>query len=189
MNREFAAFVRDMKINHDRDTQRSGRWWSVIDPHFKDFCKEIVEPGTNKHFARGAVSIRTDQDFWIAAAIPYKFRDVSCAEIVAALWPNIEAPYIFPDSGSYWWVAINDDSLEVPGEPYETWAETVYPDGFREETRIHTLSSLSEAEEKVALLRKTKISSDHQMTIHIKQWTAGGRNSIADHPVIPSAAA
>jgi hypothetical protein len=183
----FQTFVRAFSLNQSGDQLRNGRWWADASHPFRDFCKEIVEPGTNREFARGAIAIRTDDDFWIVAAIPLRFRNVSCAEIVKAFWPGIDNPLIRPDSGSQWWIARYDDNLEVPGEPFEAWAEMTYPDGTNEWTRINTFATLTEAEVQATALGKTKIDGSHRMAVHIQSWALDKRQTLTSFEVAPSA--
>ena len=64
-----------------------------------DFCREIVEPGTNKTYPQGAVGVRVDGDFWEVAALPLdEFRDTSIEEIVGLFWPDITDARFEPDS-------------------------------------------------------------------------------------------
>jgi hypothetical protein len=183
----FQAFAQAFRLTKDGDELRNSRWWVDVRHPFHDFCKEIVEPGTNKQFSRGAIAIRTDDDFWIVGAIPLRFRDVSCAEIVNTFWPRIENALIRPDSGSHWWIARYDDSLEVPGEPFEAWAEMTYPDGTNEWTRINTFATLAEADKQASALGKTKINSAHRMSVHVQSWTLGKRQMLTSFEVTPSA--
>lgn len=62
-----------------------------------DFNREIAAPGVLENYPDGAVAIRCDDDFWIVAVLPYEFRDVSCPEIVSALWPHV-TPSFNPDT-------------------------------------------------------------------------------------------
>ncbi|WP_315921988.1 hypothetical protein [Mesorhizobium sp. SP-1A] len=112
--------LRDLAVSIRTDEQAAGFFvWK--DVPFTDFNRQIVEPGTNPDFPSGALGIYSDDDFYAVASLPYRFKDLSCAEIVATLWPEIENPVILPDHGDYWWTAQRDDKLEVPGEPWEMW--------------------------------------------------------------------
>lgn len=66
-----------------------------------DFCRDIVQPGTNETFPDGAIGIRVDADFWSVAALPMKYLDVPLKDLVAELWPHYAGEASFhPDSGS-----------------------------------------------------------------------------------------
>jgi hypothetical protein len=183
----FQTFAHAFKKASGGDQMRHNRWWIDVKHPFRDFCKEIVEPGTNKQFSRGAIAIRADDDFWIVGAIPLRFREVSCAEIVSTFWPRIESALIRPDSGSHWWVARYDDKLEVPDEPFETWAEMTYPDGTVETIRINTFGTLEAAQIQREALGRTKIDDTHRMAVHIKSWVLGERKVVDSLEVLPSA--
>lgn len=66
-----------------------------------DFNREIIEPGENETFPKGAVGIRVDDDFWPVAALPLAYRDTPLEEIVRELWPQYaDEAEITPDHGS-----------------------------------------------------------------------------------------
>lgn len=81
---------------HDPDV-REGDWIGFAPGN--DFNREIVPPGENETFPDGAVGIRIDDDFWVVAALPYSYREVSIEDIVAEFWPEVSAPVFKPDSG------------------------------------------------------------------------------------------
>jgi hypothetical protein len=56
--------------------------------NFRDFTKEVIPPGESKEFPDGLVSLHVDDDFWIAAVIPYKYRNNSTEILVRSLWPS-----------------------------------------------------------------------------------------------------
>ena len=72
-----------------RETMKKPYWAVAEDEKLPghDFCREIVEPGTNETFPDGAVGIRVDDDFWAVAALPYEFKNQGLREIVKELWP------------------------------------------------------------------------------------------------------
>jgi hypothetical protein len=53
-----------------------------------DFNREMFAPGQNEKFPEGVVGIRTDDDFWSVAALPWKFQDLPLDVIVSTLWPR-----------------------------------------------------------------------------------------------------
>lgn len=44
------------------------------------------------------VGIRTDEDFWSVAALPYRYRTIPLKDIVAKFWPYIKMPVLLEDS-------------------------------------------------------------------------------------------
>lgn len=56
---------------------------------YHDFTKELHPPKTNKIFPRGVVGIRMDDDFWMVAALPWKYHWLSTEELTKMLWPEI----------------------------------------------------------------------------------------------------
>ena len=120
----------DLAVAIRTDDSDATGYFVAKDHHFTDFNRQIVEPGEDENFPDGALGIYVDDDYYAVAALPYKYKALSCAEIVASLWPEIENPTILPDHGDYWWTAQRDLSLEVPGEPWELWfveTETAIP--------------------------------------------------------------
>ena len=62
--------------------------------NFNDFTKEVIEPGNNPAFPDGAVGLRVDDDFWIAAALPYEYRTRPTEEIVREFWPELGNDFV-----------------------------------------------------------------------------------------------
>ncbi len=67
---------------------------------FNDFNKEIITPGSGSKYVReqfpdGCVGIRVDDDFWIEAVLPYKFKDLETPEIIEVLWPHFLSEAIY----------------------------------------------------------------------------------------------
>jgi hypothetical protein len=67
-----------------------------------DFNREIIEPGNREKYPDGALLIRVDDNFWVAAALPLEtYRDKPLKEIVEELWPQyVEIATYTPDDGS-----------------------------------------------------------------------------------------
>lgn len=65
------------------------------DPASTDFNREIIHPGTFERYPDGAIAIRVDGDFFIAAIYPYEFIDISLPDIAALLWPSHVAQATF----------------------------------------------------------------------------------------------
>lgn len=183
---EFRAFVSRFQPGEEGLVLRKGKWWIAQRLAGHDFCKEILEPGTNENLPDGAVGIRTDDDFWIAAELPYRFKDLDCATLVSIAWPHIENPIIRPDSGDYWWTARYNDDLEVPGEPFEVWTHITYQDGYTQNERYDSYRDRSEADKRAHfILGSSSIGEGHTFTVIIKEWSNGVRSEIAKHPFTP----
>ena len=63
-----------------------------------DFNREIYPPGEHPKFPNGVVGIRTDDDFWAVATLPYAYLETPLADLVKALWPDVTDPRFEPDS-------------------------------------------------------------------------------------------
>ena len=57
---------------------------------WRDFNKEINHPGDNPKFIEGCVGIRTDDDFWVVAVVPYEYKIMDVQDIVFTLWPELK---------------------------------------------------------------------------------------------------
>lgn len=73
-------------------------WWYHGTPGFNDFNRELCSPGVLDDLPDGGVGIRSDDDFWTEAILPWRFRDLPIETIVAVLWPDIANPVFKPDS-------------------------------------------------------------------------------------------
>lgn len=77
-----------------------GYWWSPITEGY-DFNREIVNPGSHKKYPEGGIGLRTDDDFFAAAILPWKFHALPLLNIVEMLWPGVSSKAKFrlnPDS-------------------------------------------------------------------------------------------
>lgn len=74
-----------------------GQWLVNQELGFGYFNKELVGPGILPDYPEGAVGIRSDDDFWIEAILPWRFHKLSLQEIVGVLWPDVENPIFNPD--------------------------------------------------------------------------------------------
>lgn len=85
---ELERFIRDLdNLKHGKyDTDRFYGYSFAVASH--DFNKEIMEP--NETHIDGILGIRCDDNFWICARLPYKFKDIPTIQIVNLLWPEIE---------------------------------------------------------------------------------------------------
>lgn len=169
---DLQAYMRHFVLNDDGTRLEFGDHFFSPKPHFRDVNREVVAPGQEDEAPEGGVGIRGDWDFWILAYLPYRFRNLSCAEIAGAIWPEHASTLEFlPDTGDYWWTAQSDDSLEVPGEPYEVWATCNYTDDRDpERMRIDTFSSMENA-----VKRLHKHPPQENVVYEILVWQDGER--------------
>lgn len=199
----------DLAVAIRTDDEDATGYFVAKDHDFIDFNKEIVEPGENANYPHGALSINADDDFYSVAVIPYKFEEMSCADIVAILWPDIENPVIRPDHGDYWWTAQRDSSLEVPGEPWELWfvetapkkisnkiamqvphftpetGEDGYPVGY-DAIRWRTCNTMEEAVEARSSIGGTVYKEDFEnIGFEIRHWHDGVRTTVRTLDVNP----
>lgn len=95
---DLAAFVQAMPVDAD-DIHRSKPWFVSRRVPTTDFNREFCTPGIAPRFPDGALGIRTDDDFWEVALLPWRFSALSIQDLVAVLWPQYagEAEYN-PDS-------------------------------------------------------------------------------------------
>lgn len=75
-----------------------GPWWYHGTPGFNDFNRELCPPGVMDTLPDGGVGIRSDDDFWTEAILPWRFRGLPVQVIVGVLWPGIEDPVFKPDT-------------------------------------------------------------------------------------------
>ncbi len=61
------------------------------EPPFTDFNREMFAPGQNPSYPEGVVGIRCDDDFWICAALPWRFKEYGLQKLLSTLWPNMMA--------------------------------------------------------------------------------------------------
>jgi hypothetical protein len=91
MNNALSNLLNDIQLPYFYEKELAGI----------DFNREIVEPGVLEKFPDGALGIRVDQDFWIAAVLPLKYKEFALKDIVAILWPEyVEDATFCPDSGT-----------------------------------------------------------------------------------------
>lgn len=139
LQKELAEFIksnveilRKDSVDEDDDYENDDRkdvWFIDYTCPYTDYCREIVEPGNiNKSYPNGAVGIRVDDDFWAIAAIPYKFKELTCEEICIVLFPNTKNPVYLADSGSieqiqetikHYEDTLNHVKVEYPGDHIE----------------------------------------------------------------------
>lgn len=74
-------------FNYVDVTMRYENWWYILHYPFNDFTKEIVEFEIDD-YPEGAIDIRGDDNFWIFAVFPLKFKTLTVQEIVSVVWPS-----------------------------------------------------------------------------------------------------
>jgi len=83
-----------------KTSQPAAPYWWMDDVSYlpaRDFCRQVIEPGTSKEWPRGAVNIRCYDGFWLVASLPYHFFSLSTRTIVAILWPELRGIEIVSD--------------------------------------------------------------------------------------------
>lgn len=85
-NKELADWARDKKDLNYKYSYNSN-------PCTHDFTREMYGPGEHDKYPDGVIFIRTDDNFFIDAAIPWKFKDVPIIPIVYTLWTDIVVNY------------------------------------------------------------------------------------------------
>jgi hypothetical protein len=168
----LTQFTEEADEDGEKATRRHhGDFFHDIRLHFKDLNRDIALPGTSSDIPDGAVGIRGDWDFWIVAYLPYRFAHLSCMEIASCIWPDVKDVVALPDSGEYWWTAKSDDSLQVPGEPFEVWATMRYDDErYPEIMRIETFATADRASAYIRS-RPRQDAISHEVLV----WTNGER--------------
>ncbi len=165
-------FTDEMGEDGEKATRRHhGDFFHDIKLSYRDLNREIANPGDNASIPDGAVGIRGDWDFWLVAYLPHRFARLSCKQIASCIWPNVTNVIELPDSGEYWWTAKSDDSLEVPGEPFEVWATMHYEDDRDSEVmRMETFETADQAS--AYILSRPK---QEAISYEIRLWTNGER--------------
>ncbi|MBY3433750.1 hypothetical protein HFN89_06260 [Rhizobium laguerreae] len=173
---ELVAKLREFSVAQVAlpDGAEVDHWYSETELPAHDFNREIVNPGENPDAPDGCVRIMSDSDFYEVANLPYHFEPLSCAEIVSVLWPGVQKPKIYPDHGAYWWTAVADESLEVPGEPFEVWLHSRTDGIVADSTRFDTLPTEQEAIEREAQI-ETHASVGTESLYEIRAWKNGER--------------
>jgi hypothetical protein len=139
-----------------------------------NFNREIVSPGEDDKAPDGCLRVMSDSNFYEIANLPFRFTALSCAEIVSALWPDIEQPAIYPDHGDYWWTAISDPNLEVPGQPFELWFHTRQGGSITDSMRFDAFATEQEAVE-IEAKGKTGAPEGSEPLFEVKVWRDGER--------------
>jgi hypothetical protein len=172
LNEFLMQFTEEADEDGGKATRRHNEeFFHDIRLHFRDLNREIAHPGTSSDIPDGAVGLRGDWDFWIVAYLPYRFVHLSCMEIASCIWPDVKDVVALPDSGEYWWTAKSDDSLEVPGEPFEVWATMRYEDD--RDPEIIRIETFSTADRAAAYIRSRP--RQDAISHEVLAWTNGQR--------------
>jgi hypothetical protein len=176
--RELEAFLANLKVDARPEDeseierqinaiQKSDGPWSVwTNPPWRDFTRELIEPGyttttedgeVDTTYAEGALIIRGDTNFWMTALLPRRFEAIPLADLVQTIWPHVEKPTLYPDDGHIYWEAIGNQDMEVPGEPYELWVEYHYMS--RTELERNRLSTYANEAELSSTLRSARLQT------------------------------
>lgn len=67
-----------------------------------DFNRELVYPNTHPKHRDGCIFVRTDDDFFVVAALPWEFNEISIGDIVAVLWPHLTPSQISFYADTVW---------------------------------------------------------------------------------------
>jgi hypothetical protein len=97
---DLEAFLADMVPGEDRRVHNDGPWWASVGNPDNTFNREIAHPGDLPMYPDGVLAVRCDDDFWIVATLPYRFRDLSIETLVSTIWPEVTDAVFIPDSGS-----------------------------------------------------------------------------------------
>ena len=165
----------------------NGPWSVWFNPPWKDFTREMIDPGyttttedgeVDTTYLDGALIIRGDFNFWMVAVLPRRFENVPLADLVKVIWPHVEEPMLYPDDGHIYWEAIGDQDMEVPGEPNELWVE--YPRSSETDLEQNRLSTYaSEAELTAHLFHAIRQTAEQQpgsaARYYGQIWKDGGR--------------
>lgn len=169
---DLKAFVSTLRLNKRKTDLKKRIWYVDLKHPFSDFTKAVWEPGLDKKLPRGGVIIEGDFGFFMVAALPYQFKDLSTQEIVSVLWPHKSDAVFHPDEGDEYWDTIRDQEREVKGFPIEFWVHAPsqslrleiyrnYQDAAK--GRIYTTASETEYE--------------------IMEWKNGERHSVVRTPI------
>lgn len=169
---DFKEFVSKLRLNKKKTELKKFPWQVDVKHPFNDFCKEIVEPGLNKFFPRGAIGIRGDSDFFGLAALPYRFKDLTTQEIVSVLWPDKVDPMFLPDTDDEYWESSWDQDKEVKGFPVEIWLHAP-----SQSLRVDTARSYADA------AKGLYFSTSSETEYEIMEWKDGERHSIVKGPI------
>ncbi|MCS4089062.1 hypothetical protein [Rhizobium sp. BK176] len=173
--KELFTKLRDFAVTYDAlpEDAETEHWYSSDLPSH-DFNREILKPGENDKAPDGCVRIMSDTDFWEIANLPFHFEKLTCGEIVSVLWPDVPEPKIYPDHGDYWWTASADESLEVPGEPFELWMHYRTDGVMTDSMRFDTLATEQKAIEREAKVRSGTTEGTEAL-FEIRTWKDGER--------------
>lgn len=183
--RDLEAFLASLTVDprpaDESDIERqinatyksNGLWMVWINPPWKDFTRQLIEPGyttktdegeVDTTYEEGALLIRGDANFWMTAVLPRKFETIPLAVLVKTIWPHIDQPTLYPDDGDIYWTALDNQDMEVPGEPYELWVE--YPYMSETELEQNRLSMYANEAELLSALSSANRQNAEQTERH-----------------------
>lgn len=171
---DLGVFAKSLRPNKAKTWRTRSGWRASVDTPANDFNREIAAPGANAAFPDGVVRVMCDYDFYEVALLPYRFEPLTCAEIVSALWPEMERVVTYPDSGDHWWVAMADEELEIPGQPYEIWYHVDYADSHHEDRRFESYATREEAEGRARKV-VSSVTPGTTMLYSVREWREGVR--------------
>ena len=124
---ELYEFVARFQKSSSKGHHFQYRNWFYLEPGDFIFNKEVIEPKTHPLFLNGATAVRFDDDFWICAVLPYRFRLIPIETIIDVLYPEIPKDEIEfrPDSGTpeaeafYKEEAIKHEAWKIAAQRYE----------------------------------------------------------------------
>lgn len=102
--REFVAGFKEVKGDCQSTWKRNWRgqnYWFTR-PGDMIVNKDVTEPKTNGSYLAGATGFRFDDDFFLFAVLPFRYRNLSNETVMAILFPDVPiSEYTFiPDSDS-----------------------------------------------------------------------------------------
>nr|WP_250807300.1 hypothetical protein [Neorhizobium tomejilense] len=166
---DFAARYRQLP----EDAESDYWFYEKEDMPANDFNRSL-EPVGSEGFAKGSVRIMCDGDFYAVAQLPIEYEVLSAKDIADILWPGFENAIFRPDSGDYWWTAIADENLEVPGQPHELWFHVLRNGLIEESLRYNAYETREAAEANGARVRASVSEGDTPMW-QVRTWRDGIR--------------
>jgi hypothetical protein len=138
-----------------------------------DLNRSLEIPGS-EGFKEGAVRIISDDDFYPVAHLPWEFSGLSVAAIASVLWPELEEAVFRPDSGDFWWEAIADETLEVPGQPHELWFHVEREGKLEESFRYDAYATLQDVDDGARRMCAGASVTDGAVW-QVRTWVGGQR--------------
>ena len=88
---EFHDFLLTVHVSEEGNTRETDdcKWWYSCPPFDHLINRELCPPGLNPEEPEGVLVLRTDEDFWIDAVLPWKYTGIPLNELAPLLWPAI----------------------------------------------------------------------------------------------------